>query len=159
MSEYIHENLTGEKPGGHRNQMILMAIFFIVWIIDSFVLHFTTFLWSFTFFWIFIGFGGILIIAAIYFIDASHKDLLGMKVDELATTGVFARVRHPMYLGSHLFLLGLAISTFSLASIVLWVIAFAFYDSLANYEENKLEERFGEEFLEYRNNVRKWIPT
>lgn len=159
MSEYIHENLTGEKPGGHRNQMILMVIFFIVWIIDSFALRLTTFLWSFTYFWIFIGFGGILIILAIYFINASHKDLFDAKVDELATTGVFARVRHPMYLGSHLFYLGLAISTFSLAAIVVWVIAFAFYDSLANYEESKLEERFGEEFLEYRNRVRKWIPT
>lgn len=159
MSEYIHENLTGEKPGGHRNQMILMVIFFIVWIVDSFVLRLSTFLWGFTYFWIFIGFGGILVILAIYFIRASHKDLLDAKVDELATTGVFARVRHPMYLGSHLLYLGLAISTFSLASIVLWVIAFAFYDSLANYEENKLEERFGEEFREYKNSVRKWIPT
>ncbi|MFW9795303.1 MAG: methyltransferase family protein [Candidatus Thorarchaeota archaeon] len=159
MSEYIHEHLTGEKPGGHRNQIILMVIFFIVWIIDSFALRLTTFLWSFTYFWIFIGFGGLLIIAAIYFINASHKELFDMKVDELATTGVFARVRHPMYLGSHLIYLGLAISTFSLASIVLWVAIFAFYDSLANYEENKLEERFGEEFLEYRNSVRKWIPT
>jgi protein-S-isoprenylcysteine O-methyltransferase Ste14 len=159
MSDCIHENLTGEKPGGHRNQMVLMVIFFIVWILDSFVLRLTTFLWSFTYFWVFIGFGGVLIILAVYFINASHKDLFDMKVDELATTGVFAHVRHPMYLGSHLFLLGLAISTFSLVSIVLWVIAFAFYDSLANYEEDKLEERFGEKFLEYKNSVRKWIPT
>jgi protein-S-isoprenylcysteine O-methyltransferase Ste14 len=159
MSEHSHEHLTGEKPGSHQNQMILMVAFFVVWIIDSFVLRLTTFLWSFTYFWVFLGFGGILIIVAIYFMNTSHKDLFDAKVDGLATTGVFARVRHPMYLGTHLFYLGLAIATFSLASIVLWVIIFAFYDSLANYEENKLEERFGKEFLEYKNSVRKWIPT
>ena len=158
MSKHHHENLTGEAPGSHRNQMILMVIFFAVWIIDSFVLRITTFLWNFTYFWIFLGIGGIILVAAIYFMNASHKDLFDAKVEGLTTTGVFARVRHPMYLGTHLFYLGLAISTFSLASIVLWVIIFAFYDSLANYEEGKLEERFGKEFLEYRNSVRKWIP-
>jgi protein-S-isoprenylcysteine O-methyltransferase Ste14 len=64
-----------------------------------------------------------------------------------------------MYLGTHLFYLGLAIITFSIISIILWMIIFAFYNTLANYEEIKLEERFGNQFLEYRKNVRKWIPA
>ena len=158
MSKHHHENLTGEAPGSHRNQMILMVIFFAVWIIDSFVLRITTFLWSFTYFWVFLGIGGIILVAAIYFMNASHKDLFDVQVDGLATTGVFARVRHPMYLGTHLFYLGLAIVTFSLASIVLWAVIFVFYNSLADYEESKLEERFGKEFLQYKSSVKKWIP-
>ena len=158
MPEYRNEHLTGEMPGSHRNQMILMVVFFAVWIVDSFLLRITTFLWSFEFWWLFIGVGAIIIVVAAYFMDASHKDLFDAHVEGLATTGVFGRVRHPMYLGTHLFYLGLAIATFSLATIVLWVIIFAFYNTLANYEERKLEERFGEQFLEYKMNVRKWFP-
>jgi protein-S-isoprenylcysteine O-methyltransferase Ste14 len=159
MSKHRHEHLTGEKPGSHRNQMIMMFAFFIVWIVDSFLLRITTFLWSLTFFWVYIVIGAVVIVVAAYFMDASHKDLFDTQVEGLATTGVFGRVRHPMYLGTHLVYLGLAIATFSLASIVMWVIIFAFYITLANYEERKLEERFGDEYLEYKKNVRKWIPV
>jgi protein-S-isoprenylcysteine O-methyltransferase Ste14 len=139
--------------------MIMMFTFFIVWIVDSFLLRITTFLWSLTFFWVYIVIGAVVIVVAAYFMDASHKDLFDTQVEGLATTGVFGRVRHPMYLGTHLVYLGLAIATFSLASIVMWVIIFAFYITLANYEEKKLEERFGDEYLEYKKNVRKWIPV
>lgn len=55
--------------------------------------------------------------------------------------------------------LGLAVITLSLAAIVVWLIIFAFYNTLANYEENLLEERFGNEYLEYKKKVRKWIPV
>ncbi len=159
MPGYSHDHLTGEMSGSHRYQMILMIVFLVVWILDSFLLRVTTFLWNLTFFWIFIGLGAVVIVVAAYFMNASHKDLLDAHREGLATTGIFGRVRHPMYLGTHLFYLGLAIATFSLASIGVWLIIFAFYNTLANYEEKKLEERFGDEFLKYKKNVRKWIPT
>ena len=159
MSKHRHEHLTGEKPGSHRNQMIIMVVFLIVWIVDSFLLRITTFLWNLAFFWVYIVIGALVIAAAAYFMNASHKDLFDTDVEGLATKGVFSRVRHPMYLGTHLVYLGLAIATFSLASIVMWVITFSFYNTLANYEERILEERFGDEYLEYEKNVRKWIPV
>ena len=159
MSKHRHEHLTGEKPGSHRDQMILMVLFLGIWIVDSFILRLTTFLWSWTFSWVFIGVGAVVLVAAVYFMNASHKDLFDTQIEGLAMKGVFGRVRHPMYLGTHLFYLGLAIVTFSLASIVMWMIIFVFYNILANYEERKLEERFGEQFLEYKSRVRKWIPV
>jgi protein-S-isoprenylcysteine O-methyltransferase Ste14 len=158
MPKYSHEHLTGEKPESHRNQTILMIVFFVVWGADSFLLRLTTFLWNLNYFWIFLGVGAVIIVVAAYFMNASHKDLFDAHVEGLATEGVFGRVRHPMYLGTHLFYLGLAIATFSLVSIALWVLIFAFYNTLANYEERKLEERFGEQFQEYKSEVRKWIP-
>ncbi len=136
-----------------------MVAFFIVWIVDSFLLRVTTILWSFSYFWVFLGAGAVVIVVSVYFMNASHKDLFDTQVEGLATSGVFGRVRHPMYLGTHLFYLGLAIITFSIVSIVMWVIIFAFYNTLANYEEKKLEERFGEAFLEYKKKVRKWVPV
>jgi len=159
MTGHKHEHLTGEKPGSHRNQTIMMVVFFIVWIVDSFLLRATTFLWSFSYFWVFLGIGAVVIIVAAYFMNASHKDLFDTKVEGLATKGVFSRVRHPMYLGTHLVYLGLAITTFSLVSLGMWMIIFAFYNTLANFEEMKLEERFGDGFLEYKRTVRKWIPV
>jgi protein-S-isoprenylcysteine O-methyltransferase Ste14 len=111
-----------------------------------------------TYFWVFAGVGAVIIIIAAYLMNASHKDLFDTHQEGLATSGVYDRVRHPMYLGTHLFYLGLAVVTFSLVSILVWVISFAFYNTLADYEETKLEERFGDEFLEYKRNVRKWIP-
>ena len=158
MSEYRHAHLAGEKPGSHRNQMIMLIVFLIVWVADSFILRITTFLWSWTYFWVFAGVGALIIIIAAYFMNASHKDLFDTHEEGLATSGVFGRVRHPMYLGTHLFYLGLAVVTISLVSIVVWMVAFVFYNDLANYEEMKLEERFRDEFLQYKKNVRKWLP-
>ena len=158
MSEHRHSHLAGEKPGSHQNQKIVLVVFLIVWIADSFILRVTTFLWSWTYFWVFAGVGAVIIIVAAYFMNASHKDLFDTHEKGLATSGVFGRVRHPMYLGTHLFYLGLAVVTFSLVSLVVWVVAFAFYNTLADYEEMKLEERFGDEFLQYKKNVRKWMP-
>jgi protein-S-isoprenylcysteine O-methyltransferase Ste14 len=138
--------------------MIMLVLFLIVWILDSFLLRITTFLWSFTYLWLYAGVGAVIIIMAAYFMNSSHKDLFDTHQGGLATSGVFGHVRHPMYLGTHLFYLGLAVVTLSLASIVIWMVAFVFYNTLANYEEMKLEERFGDEFHQYKKNVRKWIP-
>jgi protein-S-isoprenylcysteine O-methyltransferase Ste14 len=30
---------------------------------------------------------------------------------------------------------------------------------MVNYEENILEEKFGKDYLEYKNKVSKWIPS
>ncbi|MFX1264868.1 MAG: methyltransferase family protein [Promethearchaeota archaeon] len=158
MSEHRHGHLAGEMPSSHTYQMALLVIFLVVWGVDSFLLRFTTFLVNGIPIWFPIIPAAVVFAAAVYFMNASHKDLFDTHEAGLATGGVFARVRHPMYLGTHLFYLALAIGTLSLASIVMWIITFAFYNVLANYEERLLEERFGEEFLEYKKKVRKWLP-
>jgi protein-S-isoprenylcysteine O-methyltransferase Ste14 len=158
MSEHRHEHLTGEMPGSHTYQRALLVVFLVAWVADSFLLRLTTFLVDGIPIWLPIIPAFVVFVAAVYFMNASHKDLFDTKETGLATGGVFARVRHPMYLGTHLFYLALAIGTLSLASIVVWIFTFAFYNILANYEEKKLEERFGEEFLEYKQKVRKWLP-
>jgi len=159
MSSHRHEHLTGEKPGNHRNQMILMIVFLAVWSIDSFLLRITTFLFNMTLIWLNVPIGVAILIVAIYFMNASHKDLFDAKVEGVASEGVYGRVRHPMYLGTFLSYLSLTVATLSLAALAVWIVAVAYYNSLANYEENLLEERFGEDYLEYKKNVRKWIPV
>jgi protein-S-isoprenylcysteine O-methyltransferase Ste14 len=74
------------------------------------------------------------------------------------STGVFKYVRHPLYLASILFYLGLAVSTASLISLGLWVIICIFYNYLASYEEKLLESKFGENYRIYKGNTGKWLP-
>ncbi len=138
MSKHGHEHLAGEKPGSHQNQMILMVIFFVVWIVDSFLLRWTTFLFDLNLIWIYAIPAVIILALAVYLMNASHKDLFDTKVEGVSSVGVYGRVRHPMYLGTHLFYLGLAIFTLSLAALVVWIVAAAYYNTLANYEEQLL---------------------
>ena len=136
-----------------------MIVFFVVWIVDSFLLRWTTFLFEFSFIWLYIIPAALILVISVYLMNASHKDLFDTKVEGVSSVGVYGRVRHPMYLGTHLVYLGLAVATFSLAALVVWIITFAYYNSLANFEENLLEARFGEEYLKYKKSVRKWLPV
>ena len=158
MKKHDHEHLAGEKPGCHVNQAILMVAFFVVWTVDSFFLRFTTFLFVLSLIWLNVILGMIVLAISVYYLNASHRDLFHTEDWSLKTKGVFARVRNPMYLGIILFYLGLIILTLSLATLVVWIAICLYYDRLADYEETKLQEKFGEEFLAYKKSVRKWIP-
>jgi protein-S-isoprenylcysteine O-methyltransferase Ste14 len=72
--------------------------------------------------------------------------------------GAFRHVRHPLYLGSVLFYLGLAASTASIAALTLTLVIFAFYDHIATYEERWLEGRYGDDYRAYRGRTGKWWP-
>jgi protein-S-isoprenylcysteine O-methyltransferase Ste14 len=159
MHDHSHENLAGEKPGSHQNQTILMVIFFVAWILDSFLLRFTTFLSGPVPIWIHLVVAAAVLVVAIYFMRGSHKDLFDTPQEGIARNGVYAHVRNPMYLSTILVYLGLAIATLSLLSLALCIFIFIIYNDLANYEEKKLEEKFGDDFIEYRRTVRKWLPT
>ena len=76
----------------------------------------------------------------------------------LITTGVFRLTRHPMYLGFELILLGIAVLMESFTPYAV-VLAFTiFMDAVfMKYEEKKLEETFGEIWLEYKKKVRQWV--
>ena len=76
----------------------------------------------------------------------------------LVTDGVFRFSRHPMYLGFLLILLGIASLMGSLTPFVI-VFGFAIFMHIVfmAFEEKKLEETFGEVWLEYKKKVRQWI--
>lgn len=80
------------------------------------------------------------------------------KSTALITDGVFRFSRHPMYLGFVLILLGIASLLGSLTPYVI-VFGFAIFMHIVfiNFEEKKLEETFGEAWLQYKKKVRQWI--
>jgi protein-S-isoprenylcysteine O-methyltransferase Ste14 len=78
--------------------------------------------------------------------------------NQLVTTGIYSHVRHPQYLGFLLITLGMNVLWVTFSTLILWpVLAFLYY-RLAKEEDKQVEEKFGEEFLKYKNSVPMFIP-
>ena len=52
----------------------------------------------------------------------------------------------------------LRITTLSLITLIPLIAVFIGYNYLANDEEQRLETKFGDEYLAYKKRVGKWIP-
>jgi len=92
----------------------------------------------------------IFIIGVSFFIIA-HMNLMGgeRQGQGLATKGLYSRLRHPMYYGFILWVLGLPIfmnSLFSLASVLIWMPQFLYWGIS---EEKELEAKHAE-YKEYK---------
>jgi len=46
----------------------------------------------------------------------------------------------------------------SLISLVIGVGIFIFYNYIATFEEDQLEQRFEQDYKDYKKNVPKWLP-
>ena len=71
---------------------------------------------------------------------------------------IYSHIRHPMYLAMMLFYVALIVATLSLLSLALGILIFIFYNFIASYEEKLLEGKLGQDYIEYKNNVRRWFP-
>jgi len=78
---------------------------------------------------------------------------------ELATTGPYAYVRNPLYLGNLSVIAGATIAS-ELAWLLPIALAWAIlvYVAAVRHEETRLLEKYGEAFLRYREWVPAWIP-
>jgi len=78
----------------------------------------------------------------------------------LITTGLYAYVRNPMFLGGFLFLLGLGVLLGSLSLTFIFapllIVLYVFY--VKAVEEKEMEKKFGQEYLEYKKRVPMFIP-
>lgn len=76
----------------------------------------------------------------------------------LVTDGAFAYSRNPMYLGMVLVLLGVAL-LLDRASPWLVLVAFILVIRLKfiQFEEPLMEQTFGEDYVTYKSNVRRWL--
>jgi hypothetical protein len=73
---------------------------------------------------------------------------------ELVTTGLHARMRHPIYVAHLLNLAGLAIGSGLMVSFILLAIsALSTFPLMVWMEEQELEKRFGQSFREYKARV------
>jgi len=159
--ESNHKRGVGEEhPNGHIIQLCAAIIFFLIWILDSFVFMFSIFIAKYIPFSLrIILFLCFLVLGFFLIFRSGH--LLFHKEDtpsKLIKTGLYAHTRHPLYLGVLLIYLGFIIFSVSLISIVGFIIVFILYNWIATFEERDLEKLFKQEYLEYKKKVNKWIP-
>jgi len=149
----------GEHPFGDAGQLVLLGLFLIVWIGDSFFLGKSTFLSNYVPLYIRLVILGLALISAAYLFMSGHVVVSHeQRPTGVVSTGAFGYVRHPLYLGGILFYIGLSVSTASLFSLSLVVVIFVFYNYIAGYEEKLLERRFGEPYKVYKKKTGKWVP-
>jgi protein-S-isoprenylcysteine O-methyltransferase Ste14 len=81
------------------------------------------------------------------------------KNKQLASTGPYALVRHPLYLGNFLILIGFTIASFNLYVTIAVVLFFLiWYPAAIAYEDSKLENIFQDEWREWSKNIRAIVP-
>ena len=155
-----HPHLTGEHKWGDKGQLILIFLFLSVWITDSFIFHFSTFLLEIIPDYLRISVAGIVLVSGWYLVRNGIKSVFGTERSEpkVISTGAFSIVRHPIYTGAILFYLGATIITMSIASAAFWILIIIFYILIARYEERILTEEFGEEYLNYKKKTGLLFP-
>jgi len=77
---------------------------------------------------------------------------------QLVTTGVYAHVRHPQYLGFILLTFGMLIQWVTIPILLMWPILAILYYRLARKEEEDMEATFGSKYQEYKRKVPMFIP-
>lgn len=76
----------------------------------------------------------------------------------LAVTGIYARLRHPQYLGFLTIMFGFLLQWPTLLTLIMFPILVVVYHRLAKHEEKNMAAEFGEEYLAYARNVPGFIP-
>ena len=149
----------GEHPLGDAGQLIFLALFLIVWAVDSFFMHKSTFLSGYVPLYIRLAILGIAILLGFCLARSGHVVIQHeSRPTKVVGTGAFRYVRHPLYLASILFYFGLAVSTASLLSLGLLAVMFIFYNYIASYEEKLMDKKFGEDYIRYMKRTGKWVP-
>jgi len=154
------EDLAGEHALADIGQLVLAAFFFVTWIVDSAFFEWTTFLNVHVAAVVRVPIAGILLALSAYMAWASHRTIFGKKREEprVVHNGVFAVVRHPMYLSEILLYLGLLLLSVSLMAAGVWLLTIAFLHFIARKEEQLLLARFGDEYASYMRRVPMWLP-
>jgi protein-S-isoprenylcysteine O-methyltransferase Ste14 len=156
--------LGAEHPLNDKIQVVFLIVFLGIWNLDSFVFRFSTVLAGAIPVLARTVLGLLSFVTGTYLAGKSHSVIFartragGTGKPEFTTTGVYAWVRHPMYLGILLILLAFFLSTLSLLSLLAWAGLFVFYDRMATYEEQDLIRILGEKYVDYQKQVSKWIP-
>lgn len=84
----------------------------------------------------------------------------GQVAEELNSSGIYSRVRHPLYLGNFFMWLGVAMLTQNTWFIVAFVLFYAFYYERIMYaEEAFLRNKFGQVYLDWAETVPAIIPS
>ncbi|MBM3600841.1 MAG: isoprenylcysteine carboxylmethyltransferase family protein [Alphaproteobacteria bacterium] len=77
---------------------------------------------------------------------------------DLATTGPYAYVRHPQYIGFLLILFGFVLQWPTILTVLMFPFLVVMYVLLARAEEREARQAFGERYLRYEAATPGWVP-
>ena len=149
---------SAKHPVNDRGQVVFALVFFVVWGLDSFVLHFLFNIIGLFLLFVSVPVGVVSLFVGVYLVRRSESAVFNNKEGRVIDTGVYSWVRHPMYLGSLLILLGFSVATLSVLSLIVLAVFFVFLDRMATYEEKNLTKILGQQYIDYQKKVAKWIP-
>ncbi len=111
---------------------------------------------------VFMSFGLIMFVSCIALFASKGKGTLApwSPPRRLVTTGPYRYVRNPMIIGVISIIIGESLLYNSIA-VLIWAVVFFAINSInfEFFEERRLETRFGESYLDYKESVPKWIPS
>lgn len=100
-----------------------------------------------------------MIFAGFIVLAAAWKVLYdAQKTHTLATTGPYARARHPQYGGFVLIMLGFLLQWPTIPTLVMFPILIYMYVRLARREEQEVLAEFGEKYRRYMNSTPAFFP-
>lgn len=101
----------------------------------------------------------VFIIAGFWLLAAAWKVLYqAQREHRLATTGPYARIRHPQYAGFVLIMFGFLLQWPTLVTLVMFPILVFMYAHLAKREEREVTAEFGEAYMRYAARTPRFIP-
>lgn len=101
----------------------------------------------------------VVIIAGFWLIAAAWRVLYAaQRTGELATSGPYARVRHPQYVGFILIMAGFLLQWPTIPTLLMFPALLYVYRRLAIREEGEVELRFGESWRHYAAATPRFVP-
>jgi protein-S-isoprenylcysteine O-methyltransferase Ste14 len=96
--------------------------------------------------------------ATYLFYERQMKVISLVPQKRLVTTGPYRFSRNPLYLGGNVFIFfGAALFLGSPAGLLLTMLHLPFLDLFIRREEKQLERAFGDEWMRYKSQVRRWL--
>jgi protein-S-isoprenylcysteine O-methyltransferase Ste14 len=104
-------------------------------------------------------FSEVLIAGGFILIGAAWKVLFyAQRSHQVGTTGVYAHLRHPQYVGFILIMVGFLIQWPTLVTLIMFPVLVTMYVKLAWHEEQEATLAFGEAYIRYAANTPAFFP-
>ncbi|MDQ3099716.1 MAG: isoprenylcysteine carboxylmethyltransferase family protein [bacterium] len=101
----------------------------------------------------------VLIVAGFMMLSSAWNVLYkAQKQHQLATTGLYARIRHPQYIGFVTIMLGFLIQWPTILTLIMFPILVFVYSRLAKVEEKEMEKEFEKVWDDYANKTPSFVP-
>lgn len=149
-----------QKPPIIKPPHIAVTLLFLSWLLDYLFPQFRFIFGKYRYIGILILIFGLSITFYSFYLFKKNKTPIipGQKPKFMVAQGTYKFTRNPMYLGVVTALFGISAYIGNLLSFfvpILFFIAMNFY--FVPFEEKLMESIFGKEYLNYKNNVRRWI--